>query len=179
MRTFFVILSLAICSVILTFFVGCFYAYNYPMKYKDEINMYSTQYDINGAIVASVVNVESNFREEVKSNKGAVGLMQLMPSTAEWIANKIGEEYSEEKLKEADYNLKLGSYYLSYLINYFDDMKIGVCAYNAGLGNVSSWLKDKQFSSDGKSLDNIPFKETKNYLNKVLKSYNYYKNRYN
>ena len=58
-------------------------------------------------------------------------------------------------------------------------MELGICAYNAGQGNVRAWLKDKHYSKDGKKLDFIPFNETKNYLNKVLKSYNYYKNRYN
>ena len=179
MKVFFSILSLLICSIILTFFIGCFYSYNYPMKYKEEIMTYSKEFNIDGAIIASVANVESNFREEVESNKGAIGVMQLLPSTAEWIANKLDEDYDVENLKKADYNLKLGSYFLSYLINYFDEMELGICAYNAGQGNVRAWLKDKHYSKDGKKLDFIPFNETKNYLNKVLKSYNYYKNRYN
>ena len=104
--------------------------------------------------------------------------MQLMPSTAEWLAGKVGEEYSDERLYEPEFNIKLGSYYLSYLIKYFGDRKLAICAYNAGQGNVSNWLEDKRYSTDGKTLDNIPFEETKNYLNKVYKNYRYYKNKY-
>ncbi len=178
MKSLFAILSLVLCAVVLSFCIGCFYAFNYPMKYSNEIKEYSLAYNIDGAIVASVANVESNFRVGAKSNKGAVGIMQLMPSTAEWVASQLREEFDEERLTEAKYNLKLGSYYLSYLINYFGDEKLGICAYNAGQGNVSAWLKNKEYSADGKTLNKIPFKETKNYLSRVLKNYKYYKNKY-
>ncbi len=178
MKTSFVIISLSICAVLLSFCIGSFYAYYYPMKYKNEIIQYSKSYSVESALVASVANVESNFRENVRSNKGAVGIMQIMPTTAQWIADQIGEEYSEKQLENGKYNLKLGCFYLSYLIEYFGDSKLAICAYNAGQGNVKSWLKDERYSKDGKQLYKIPFKETDKYLNKVLKNYKYYKNRY-
>lgn len=178
MKTSFVIISLVICATILSFFIGSFYAYYYPMKYKEQIVEYSKSYEVDGALIASVANVESNFRENAISKKGAVGIMQILPSTAEWIAGQMGEEYNKDKLEEGEYNLKLGSFYLSYLIEYFGEIKLAVCAYNAGQGNVKNWLKDDRYSSDGIKLNKIPFKETENYLNKVLKNYKYYKNRY-
>jgi len=178
MKIFFSILSLSICAILLSFCIGAFNAYFYPMTYKEEIQFFSREYGVKSALVASVANVESSFDEEAISNKGAVGVMQLIPSTAQWIANKIGVEFSNEKLLQGEFNLQLGAYYLAYLIDYFKNEKLGICAYNAGQGNVSSWLKNKEYSSDGKTLNKIPFKETKNYLNKVYKNYNYYKNRY-
>lgn len=178
MRAFFSIFSLVVCAIILTYLVGCFYAYFYPMKYKEEIYEYSLEYQVDAALIASIANTESNFNERACSSKGAIGIMQLMPSTAKWIASKINEQYSEEKLYDGEYNIKLGSYYISYLISQFDDEKTAICAYNAGQGNVRQWLKNGEFSSDGKRLDKIPFKETKNYINRVYKNYNYYKNRY-
>lgn len=178
MKSFFSVLSLAIFAVILTFLIGSFNAYFYPMTYKNEIITYSNKFGVTSALVASVANVESNFHEDAVSNKGAIGVMQLLPSTAEWVAKKMNIEYSEEMLLNGAYNIKIGSFYLSYLIDYFDSEKLGICAYNAGQGNVSAWLKNSNFSKDGKNLDKIPFKETENYLNKVYKNYNYYKNRY-
>ncbi len=172
------IISLTICAVLLSFCIGSFHAYYYPMKFKEEIIEYSKSYNVESALIASVANVESSFKEDARSSKGAVGLMQILPSTGEWIASQLGEEFSEQKLKEGEYNLKLGSFYLSYLIDYFNDVKLAVCAYNAGQGNVKNWLKDERYSKDGKQLNKIPFKETANYLNKVLKNYKYYKNRY-
>ncbi len=171
-------ISLSICAVVLSFCIGCFYAYYYPMKFKDEIIENSVEYRLDGAVIASVANIESNFKEDAISKKGAIGIMQLMPSTAEWIAGQMKEEFNVEKLKIGEYNLKLGSFYLSYLINYFGDRDLGICAYNAGQGNVSAWLKDERYSHDGK-LNKIPFKETENYLIKFKKNYKYYKNRYN
>ncbi|MBQ8792148.1 MAG: lytic transglycosylase domain-containing protein [Clostridia bacterium] len=148
------------------------------MKYKEEIEQLSEKYAVDGAIVASVANVESGFNEDAVSNKGAVGIMQLMPSTAQWLASKINIEYSQEKLLDGAYNIELGAYYLSFLIDYFQDERVGICAYNAGQGNVASWLNNKEYSSDGKTLSYIPFEETRNYLAKVLNQYNYYKNKY-
>ena len=177
MRTFFSILSLTILAVILSYSIGCFYAYAYPMSFKKEITKYANDFSIDGALIASVANVESNFNENAMSDKGAVGVMQLMPSTAEWIAGKLGVEYDEKLLYEGEYNIKLGSYYLSYLINYFQNEKLGLCAYNAGLGIVKEWLKDERYASNGQ-IEKIPYKETSNYYNKILKNYKYYKNKY-
>lgn len=165
-------------SVILTYSLGCFFAYCYPMKYCDEIKKYSLEFDVDGGLVASVINVESGYREGVISSKGAKGLMQIIPSTGEWLADRLGEEFEEEKLLDSDFNIKLGTYYLSYLIGKFGDVKIALCSYNAGEGNVKSWLKDERYSSNGKELTKIPFKETENYVNRVEKNYKYYKNKY-
>lgn len=178
MKTVYSIIFLAVVSVILSFSIGAFYAYFYPMKYKEEIVEFGTSYGVDAGLVASVANVESGFDELSKSNKGAIGVMQLMPSTAQWLAGKLGEDYSEELLFNGEYNIKLGTYYLSYLFSQFSDVETALCAYNAGQGNVKNWLKDKEYSLDGQTLTKIPFEETRNYLNKVLKNYNYYGNRY-
>lgn len=171
-------MAVAICAIILSYCMGAYYNYCYPMKYKAEITSLSKQYNVSPAIVASVANVESGFNQAAVSNKGAIGIMQLMPSTAKWLAEKAGVEYSEEGLKNAEYNLTLGSFYLSFLIKMFGDEKVAICAYNAGQGNVSTWLSDERYSKDRKTLIEIPFEETKNYLFKVLNNYNYYKNKY-
>ena len=177
MKTFFSILSLSIFAIILSYLLGCFYAYAYPMSFKKEIQVCADDFSVSGALIASVANVESNFNEAALSNKGAIGIMQLMPSTAEWIAGKLGIDYSENLLYEGDYNIRLGSFYLSYLIKFFKDEKLGLCAYNAGLGVVKTWLTDERYSKNGK-LEKIPYEETSNYYNRILKNYKYYKNKY-
>lgn len=177
-KTFFVFISVVILALIFSYFIGAYYNYFFPMKYQKEISALAVKYDVGGGIIASVANVESNFEENAISNKGAVGIMQLMPSTAKWIAGKIKVDFSDDKLMQAEYSLELGSFYLAYLIDYFGDEKLGICAYNAGQGNVSNWLSDKRYSQDGKTLTEIPFQETRIYLQKVLYNYNYYKNKY-
>ena len=104
MRTFFVTFSLLICAVILTYVLGCFYSYFYPLKYQDEISVVSAKYDVDKALIASVINVESGYNENAISQKGARGLMQIMPSTAEWLSNNkliqyfIDDQSVEERI---------------------------------------------------------------------------------
>lgn len=178
MKYFLSIISLLSCVVILVVSIMLVNNHFYPMTYKDEIINLSNKYNIEASLISSIANVESGMKSDAKSNKGALGIMQLMPTTAEWLANKMGVEYSEEKLYEADYNLELGSYYISYLKGLFDNEENVICAYNAGQGNVKTWLTDSRYSQDGKTLKIIPFKETKEYLNKVLKNRHYYQKRY-
>lgn len=178
MRTTFSLISLAAISLVLTFCLHCFYSYFYPMKFSEQISDYAQQFEIDGALIASVANAESGFNETAKSSKGAIGVMQLMPSTAKWVAERMGEQFQEEKLFDGEYSLKLGSFYLSYLIKSFDDEKLGLCAYNAGPTCVRSWLANSKYSQDGKTLSVIPFTETRQYIDKVYKNYNYYSKRY-
>ena len=161
------------------YFDSCFYNYFYPVKYKEEIIQIAEDYDVDASLIASVANVESGYKQDAFSSKGAVGIMQLMPSTAQWLAEKIGAQYSEELLLNGEYNLRLGGYYLSFLIKTFEDENTAICAYNAGQGNVQNWLQNKEYSNDGKTLQKIPFSETEKYLKKVLKNQYYYKNRIN
>ena len=150
----------------------------YPMTYKQEITSFAQTYNVPPSLVASIANTESGMNEKALSSKGAKGVMQLMPTTAEWLAGKLGKDYCEEKLFEAEYSLELDTYYLSYLLKTFEDEKVAICAYNAGQGNVMNWLSNESYSKDGKTLALIPFKETENYLNKVLKNLHYYEKRY-
>ncbi len=178
MKTWYSIIILSVMAILLSYSIGAFYAYFYPMKFKEEIIFYGESYGVQPAVLASVANVESGFSEEAVSNKGAVGIMQLMPSTAEWVASKMGEEYNKELLLKGEYNIKIASYYISYLLTLFGDTKTALCAYNAGQGNVKNWLSQEEYSSDGVTLSKIPFEETRNYISKVEKNYRYYKNRY-
>ena len=178
MKTVYSIIILTVVAVILSYTVGACYAYFYPMTYKEQITQYSKQYDVDAALIASIANVESGFNNNAVSNKGAIGVMQLLPSTAEWLAEKLKMSYSKDQLFDEEYNIKLGTFYLSYLISYFGNEKSAVCAYNAGQGNVKNWLANKEYSSDGKMLSKIPFKETENYLKKINKNYSFYKTKY-
>ena len=176
MKSFFISLWSVFFIILLIFFIGCFEGFFYPVKYEEIIKKNSDENGITSALVASIINVESGYDKNSISNKGAIGLMQILPETAQWIAEKKGEEYSYEKLFEEEINISYGCYYISYLIRYFGDQDLAICAYNAGMGNVTKWLKDESLSKDGKLID-IPFPETKNYLQKVQKNIKNYKNR--
>lgn len=159
-------------------FTFIFFLNLYPLKYKRIIQAYATKYSIQPEIIASIINTESGFNNFVVSDKGAVGLMQLLPETASWLAEKQGISYNYEMLQESDFNIHIGTYYLSYLINKFNCLDTAITAYNAGEGNVVKWLQNKEYSCDGKILKKIPFKESKSYLKKVKNSVGIYKLRF-
>lgn len=137
----------------------------YPIKYESKITELSNLYGLEKTLIYAVINVESGFDESVISGAGAVGLMQITPSTANYVAKMKGAK--EFDLLEPSVNLDFGCYYLKYLIVKFKDTNLALCAYNAGEGNVFSWLKNKEYSSDGKTLVKIPFKETREYIKKI------------
>ena len=173
-------------SLLILFFIAIFLAfaictvngYFYPMKYKEKIKEVSAKYDISAALISSVANVESSFRANRVSSKGAKGIMQLMPETAEWLCSKMGLLYEEDRLFDGEYSINLGGYYLSYLSSLFENEDCVICAYNAGQNKVKQWLSDSNYSTDGVTLTNIPYTETANYLKKVKINLSFYKNKY-
>ena len=105
-----------------------------------------------------------------------MGLMQITDDTAKWCSEKLGiDNYEKELLYESDFSIRLGTFYLDYLLERYDgEVSCTLCAYNAGLGNADKWLKDTKYSPDGKTITNTPFKETNGYLNKVKFNYKVY-----
>jgi soluble lytic murein transglycosylase len=148
----------------------------YPIKYQDSITKYSQKYDINPYLVAAIIRAESNFDEKAVSHREAYGLMQIMPETGMWIAESMKmKDFKVEELHDADVNISMGCWYINSLNNEFNgDIELVLAAYNGGRGNVQKWLKNKEYSQDGKTLDNIPFEETDKYVKKVKTNYNIY-----
>lgn len=127
------------------------------------------KYALEPSLVFSVIKAESGFSKNAVSDAGAVGLMQLMPSTAKFVCEKNKIIFEPERLKEGEYNAMLGCIYLNYLLSRFPDKETALAAYNAGEGTVSSWLKNSDYSDDGIHLKYVPYSETRNYIKKVLK----------
>jgi len=152
----------------------------YPMKYEDIISRYTAEYKLDLYLIAAIIKVESNYNITAKSHKGAIGLMQIKPSTGQWIGKQIGiEGFTEEMLYDPEINIKMGCWYINYLLKYYNGNKqLVLAAYNGGLGNVNKWLKDEACSDDGITLKNIPFEETRRYVEKVNRAYNIYKKVY-
>lgn len=152
----------------------------YPLDYKEYIDKYARENNIDPYLIASVINVESRFNKEAISPKGAKGLMQIIPSTGKWAAEELEiEAYEDNDLYNPDINIKIGSWYLKKLDKEFTgNQDLVLAAYNGGSGNVRKWLKNEEYSSDGINLEKIPFKETENYLKKVENNYEIYRKIY-
>ena len=142
----------------------CVFNFLYPQKYEDYITNYAQKYDLEPALVASVINVESGYDENAKSSAGAIGLMQIIPATASYL---MGEEISEEELFDAEFNIEIGCLYLAKMLSEFANLETALAGYNAGPSNVKNWLNDEKFSSDGQTLISTPYAETNRYIEKV------------
>lgn len=138
----------------------------FPTTYKSEIRKYSSKYNLSMSMVASIIKVESNYNVNAVSKVGAIGLMQLMPTTAVDVANRMGIEFKEDDLFIPSKNIEMGCYYLRYLLDIFgENIDNALSAYNWGLSNVRNWLL--MGNSDGYgTIRDIPVQETKNYLKK-------------
>ena len=140
----------------------------FPVRYLDVIQTHSGELDPSW--ILAVIMAESSFRPMALSRQGAQGLMQIMPATAEEIATLMGlYSFEPEHIWIPEVNIAMGSFYLNRLLTrYQGDLQLALAAYNAGQGNVNRWLLDPRFSSDGKTLNVIPFPETDTYLRRVM-----------
>ncbi len=145
----------------------------YPVAYSEWITKYAHENDLDPYLVMAVIKTESNFIPDAHSGV-AGGLMQLTEETAEWNANEMGIDYEYDYM-DPETNIKMGCHYLRHLIDVYGNIDTALAAYNGGMGNVNSWLSNPQYSSDGETLDYIPFPETRNYVVKVNDSWEYYK----
>ena len=164
----------------------------YPIKYSEFVEKYSKEYNVPEAIIYAVIKAESNFKSDAVSHSGAVGLMQLMPTTFQDITTNFLYENLDIGMRyDPETNIKYGVYYLSWIYtNFAHDWETAVAAYNAGVGivfgrtdsetgeYVPGWLENPEYSDDGVTLKKIPFKETKNYVKKISRASEMYEELY-
>lgn len=151
----------------------------YKIEYSEYVYKYSEENDIDPLLTFSIIKAESNFQRNIKSSSGAIGLMQLMEATAIEEANEINEEIVVvEGLYNPEMNIKIGTKYFAKLMKRYENTLVALAAYNAGIGNVDSWIKDGIIKSDGSNIENIPFKETNNYVRKIVRNYRIYTDLY-
>ena len=180
-----VIVTLVILIIILAIYFICFKVirvqdkilkYIYPIEYSEYVEKYSEENNLDKYLVYAIIKAESNFDPHVTSSSDAKGLMQLMEETAIERSNMIDEQTIEtHDLYDPEINIKLGTSYFAYLLGLFDNNTIlALTAYNAGLGNVQEWINKGIIKKDGSDIENIPYKETNNYVRKILKDYQMY-----
>jgi len=139
------------------------------LAYKKEIDLAAHKTKMDANLIYAVARQESAFSEKARSSAGAMGLMQLMPSTAKQTARKAGVPYKRNDLYSANTNVHLGSQYLNQLLQKYDGNRIlATAAYNAGPHRVNKWLKDKGDINFDVWIETIPFKETRGYVQNVL-----------
>lgn len=150
----------------------------FPNRHTELIEEYSEKYDLDKFLVMAVIKAESNYIHDAHSGV-ARGLMQITDSTALWISKELDIPFKDGDLENPAKNIEFGCFYLSYLLDYYNnDETLALAAYNAGLGNVRSWLKNPEHSPDGVHLESIPFRETREYVEKIKRYKIIYKKLY-
>ena len=153
----------------------------HPLEYSEYVEQYAGEYNIPEYVIYAVIKVESDFDPLAKSSVGAMGLMQMMPSTFEWLtgSSHLNEKLPAESLYIPKVSIRYGAYYLNYLYKKFDyNWDTALAAYNGGEGNVARWLEDPEYSDGEGNLTYIPVKETRNYVKKVKAAMETYENIY-
>jgi soluble lytic murein transglycosylase len=132
----------------------------YPLRYEHIVTGHARNYELDAALLAAVIYRESKFESDAKSGSGAIGLMQVLPDTAEGIAlHTGGARFRVDDLYDPEINVRYGSFYLRRLLRKYDDTRLALAAYNAGQANVDRWRAEG---------DDISFPETREYVDEVL-----------
>ncbi len=179
-KTVFILSVLVLLVMLLLALLYVYCLYKYPLRYEALIAKYAEEFSLDPYLVATVIWAESHYNETIVSSSGAVGLMQIMPETGEWIAEKLGvQDFKSDMLFSADTNIRFGCWYLSYLESKFDGDMIKILAgYNAGPNKVQQW--QEEWGEEYSPLwEDIPYEETKNYVKKIQNTQKIYQLLYN
>ena len=156
-----------------------FWELSYPRPYSVTVEAAAAEFDVDPRLIWAVMREESRYDPEALSYVGARGLMQVMPPTQAWIAEMLGEDIPPGDAFRPEANIRMGAWFLHFLLDYYeDDLELVVAAYNGGAGSVDGWLADPQVSNRDDLLRWISYGETREYLSRVLLSYEIYKELY-
>ena len=150
----------------------------YPLDFQEIISAASEEFDVPKELLCGVIWCESRFRPEAQSSAGACGLMQMTPATFGEVLWRL-DLPEDTDIFVPEQNIRCGAFYLRRLYDLYDEnWNTALAAYNAGMGNVNSWLSDPRYSADGETLQNIPFPETAAYVEKVQEAKEVYRELY-
>lgn len=171
-----ILLVVGIGTAALNYGYRAFWRATYPLAYTEEVERYAQRFELPPSLIYGIIYTESRFRPDAVSSAEAKGLMQLMDGTFTWVLEMMGEESGD--VFDPDTNIRCGTKVLDILTDEFSEIETALAAYNAGIGNVRKWLKDDQYSDDGKTLHTIPFEETRRYVERVTEAQTMYQNLY-
>lgn len=152
---------------------------SYEMDYASFVEKYSAENNLETHLVYAVIHTESGFDPSAQSHLDAHGLMQITTDTFDWLQTKTGEKLDDDLLLDPETNIRYGCLFLGLLKKEFSSQQEILAAYHAGRGQVNLWLDDPKISSDGKTLNQIPFSDTAHYVHKVEKAKHMYDKYYN
>lgn len=172
-KTLFFLFLLFLCGFL--FASGWLGRFFFPLPYREAIFLYAQKNQLDPYFVSALVRVESKFHPLATSPRGARGLMQLMPETAQEVAHALGVAHQPEALYEPEYNLELGCWYLASLKKEFGgNLVLTLAAYNGGKERVKNWLASGNWDGSLAEIEKVPYPETKVFIKAVLRNYQVY-----
>lgn len=166
-----VILIIFVCILVFRVVFGSLAHIAFPLKYETWVEEYAGENDLPEELVYSIIYCESEFDPEAVSSVGARGLMQLMETTFDWVKDRLeGTEKNEyDDMFDPENNIRYGCRLFHLLLEEYETVPNALCAYHAGWGTARKWLEDESISPDGKNIENIPYKSTARYVDKVMR----------
>lgn len=149
----------------------------FPFPYRTLIEEAAQREGLDPRLVVALMRTESGFNPQAVSEKGARGLMQVLPATGDWVARQLGlEPFHPDRLFEPAVNIRVGTWYLAYLRNQFaGNIVLAVAAYNGGVTNVRGWLEAGIWDGTLETVAAIPFAETRHYVQRVMLTFRLYR----
>lgn len=177
--------TLATVIIIVLLLLGGDYAvkriatYIFPQKYSEYVEKYANEYNVDKNLCYAIIRCESNFEPDAVSTAGAKGLMQMTDETFSFITSKLYDyKVDLSYIYNPETNIQCGVWYISYLKGKFITDSEVIAAYNAGPNKVSDWLADQKYSTDGITLNSLPYTETEKYIKRVLRAKECYQKLY-
>jgi len=150
----------------------------YALPFEPSIRRWSARAGLDPMLVAGLIHQESVFEPEARSNKNAIGLMQILPTEARLLARESRIGYSRFRLTDPDYNIRLGTTYFADLLKQFGRPEMALAAYNAGEDRVALWTSGQNYRETAEFVDSIPFTETRQYVQIIMRNADIYRRLY-
>ncbi len=175
--SFFGVLFLVLAAVLILFGYLPYSVKNnsFPLKYTEEVNRYSAEFDVDKAFVYAVIKVESNFDASASSDAGAIGLMQIIDDSFDWVKKKLGaDDLIFEDMYTPEYSIRFGCYMLDYLYEKYGSVELAAAAYHSGMTTVDEWIEQGIIDPENVDVDKIEGSKTQYYVKKILRAYEKY-----
>ncbi len=147
----------------------------FPLPYEAALRREAAKNDFDPMFAAGLIRQESTFQSDAVSHKNAIGLMQVLPKTGRLLARQIKVRYVKNKLFDPDYNIELGMVYIANLVQQFGSPEAAAAAYNAGEDRITAWKAERNYEEIPELVESIPFTETREYVQIVLRNAQLYR----
>ena len=142
----------------------------YPLPYEAALRREAAKNDFDPMFAAGLIRQESTFQADAVSRKDAIGLMQVLPKTGKLLAKQLKVRYTKDKLFEPEYNIELGMLYIAGLVRQTGAFEYAAAAYNAGEDRIAAWKSERNYEEIPELVESIPFTETREYVQVVLRN---------